>query len=38
MSKKYVRIVKDVCEGARTRVKSSVVVTDKITMGVGLHQ
>ena len=35
---KYLRIVHDMYEGARTQVKRSVVVTDKITVGVGLHQ
>ena len=33
---KYVRIVQDMYEGARTRVKSSVVLTDKIPMVVGV--
>ena len=35
---KYVMIVKDMYEGARTRVKSSVGITDMIPVGVGLHQ
>ena len=35
---KYVTIVQDMYEGARTRVKSSVGLTDMITVGVGLHQ
>ena len=35
---KYVMIVQDMYEGARTRVKSSVGLTDKIPVGVGLHQ
>ncbi len=34
----YVRIVQDMYEGARTRVKSSVGLTDMIPVGVGLHQ
>ena len=36
--KKYVMIVQDMYEGARTRVKSSVGLTDMIPVGVGLHQ
>ena len=35
---KYVMIVQDMYEGARTRVKSSVGLTDMIPVGVGLHQ
>ena len=35
---KYVTIVQDMYEGARTRVKSSVGLTDMIPVGVGLHQ
>ena len=35
---KYVMIVQDMYEGARTRVKSSVGLTDKIPVAVGLHQ
>ena len=35
---KYVMIVQDMYEVARTRVKSSVGLTDMISMGVGLHQ
>ena len=38
MSEKYVRMVQDMYEGARTRVKSSVGLTDMIPVGVGLHQ
>ena len=38
MPEKYVMIVQDMYERARTRVKSSVGLTDKILMGVGLHQ
>ena len=38
VSEKYVCILQDVYEGARTRVKSSVVVTVNITVDVGLHQ
>ena len=34
----YVMIVQDMYEGARTRVKSSVGLTDKIPVAVGLHQ
>ena len=34
---KYVMIVQDMYEGARTRVKYSVELTDKIPVGVGLH-
>ena len=35
---KYVMIVQDMYEGARTRVKSSVGITDMIPVGLGLHQ
>ena len=35
---KYVMIVQDMYEGARTRVKSRVGITDMIPVGVGLHQ
>ena len=35
---KYVMIVQDMYEGARTRVKSSVGLTDTIPVGAGLHQ
>ena len=35
---KYVMIVQDMYVGARTRVKNSVGLTDKIPVGVGLHQ
>ena len=35
---KYIMIVQDMYEGARTRVKSSVGLTDMIPVGVGLHQ
>ena len=35
---KDVMIVQDMCEGARTRVKSSVGITDMIPVGVWLHQ
>ena len=34
----YVRLVKDRYEDARTQVKTSIGVTDKITVRVGLHQ
>ena len=37
MPEKYVRIVQDMYEGARTQVKSSVGLTDKIPVGIGLH-
>ena len=36
--KKYVRLVKNTHEDARTQVKRSVGVTGKITVRVGLHQ
>ena len=35
---KYVTIVQNMYEGARTRVKSNVGLTDMIPVGVGLHQ
>ena len=35
---KYVMIVQDMYEGATTRIQSSVGLTDKIPVGVGLHQ
>ena len=35
---KYVMIVQDMYEGERTRVKSSLGITDMIPVGVGLHQ
>ena len=35
---KYVRIVKDTYEDARTQVKTSIGLTSKITVRVGLHQ
>ena len=35
---KYVMLVQDMYEGARTRVKISVGLTDKIPVGVGSHQ
>lgn len=35
---KYVRLVQDMYEGARTQVRSSVGLTDWITIRVGLHQ
>ena len=35
---KYVRLVKDTYEDARTQVKTSVGLTGKITVRVGLHQ
>ena len=35
---KYVIIVQDMHEEGRTRVKSSVGITDIIPLGVGLHQ
>ena len=38
MPEKYVMIVQDMYEGARTRVKNSVGITDMIPVGVGLHQ
>ena len=38
MHEKYVSIVQDMYEGARTRIKSSVRLTDKIPVSVGLHQ
>ena len=38
MPEKYVMIVQYMYEGARTRVKSSVGITDMIPVEVGLHQ
>ena len=38
MAEKYVMTVQDMYAGARTRVKSSVGLTDTIPVGVGLHQ
>ena len=38
MPDKYVMIVQDMYEGARTRVKSILGITDIIPVGVGLHQ
>ena len=38
MPEKYVMIVQGMHEGAKTRVKSSVGLTDKIPVSVGLHQ
>ena len=35
---KYVRVVKDTYEDAWTQVNTSVGVTGKITVGMGLHQ
>ena len=35
---KYVRIVQDMYEGARTRAKGSVGLNDTIPVGIGLHQ
>ena len=35
---KYVRLVKDTYEDARTHVKTSIGLTGKITVRVGLHQ
>ena len=37
-SGKYVRLVKDTYEDARTRVKTSIGFTGKITVRLGLHQ
>ena len=34
----YVMIVQDMYDGPRTRVKTSVGITDMIPVGVGLHQ
>ena len=36
--KKHVRLVKDTYEDARTQVKTSIGLTGKITVRVGLHQ
>ena len=38
VSEKYVRIIQDMYEGARTRVNSSVGLTGTIPVGVWLHQ
>ena len=38
MPEKYVMIVQDMYDGATTRVKSSVGITDMIPVCVGLHQ
>ena len=38
MPEKYLMIVQGMHEGAKTRVKSSVGLTDKIPVSVGLHQ
>ena len=38
VSEKYVLIIQDMYEGARTQVKSSVGLADMIPVGVGLHQ
>ena len=38
MPEKYVMIVQDMYEGARTRVKRNVGLPDMIPVGVGLHQ
>ena len=38
MPEKYVMIVHNMYTGARTRVKSSVRITDMIPVGVGLHK
>lgn len=35
---KYVRKVQDMYEGARTKIRISVIVTEAIPVGVGLHQ
>ena len=35
---KYVIILLDIYEGARTRVKGSAGLTDTIPVGVGLHE
>ena len=35
---KYVRLLKDTYEDARTQVKTSIGLTGKITVRVGLHQ
>ena len=35
---KYVHFMKDTYEDARTQVKTSIGLTDKITVRVGLHQ
>ena len=38
MPEKYVRLVKDMYEGVRTQVRSSVGLTRWITVRVGMHQ
>ena len=38
MPEKYVRLVKETREDARTQLKISIGVTGKITVRVGLHQ
>ena len=38
MPEKYVRLVKDTYEDARTQVNTSEGVTGKITVGMGLHE
>ena len=38
MPEKYVMIVQDMYEGARTRIKSRVGLTEMIPVGIGLHQ
>ena len=38
MPEKYVMILQDMYEGARTRIQSSVGLTAMIPVGVGLHQ
>ena len=38
LPEKYVRMVQDMYEGARTRVKSSAGLTDDMSVVVGLHQ
>ena len=37
-SKCYVRIIKNMCDGATTTVRSAVGLTEKFKVGVGLHQ
>jgi len=36
--KKYVRTVENMYEGATTRIRSSVGLTERISVNVGLHQ
>ncbi|XP_013781358.1 uncharacterized protein LOC106465670 [Limulus polyphemus] len=38
VSEKYVKLVKDMYEGARTQVRTSVGLMEKFTVTVGLHQ